>query len=154
MCPAFWVAAAWPQAPDAISGSGPHHDTGPMTRCERHGFSRSLCVDRLHHDKRSLPGDMLRRGLDIRYVVTSLRTGNAEHIYATIYCVRGQAENLIKQRKTQTASDRTSCRSPIRCASFCIPRVLVAARCPRLCALVASSAVERVRQHSLRLLKI
>ena len=31
----------------------------------------------------------------------------------SIYCARGQAENLIKLHKTQLASDRTSCRSPI-----------------------------------------
>ena len=30
-----------------------------------------------------------------------------------LYCARGQAENLIKQHKAQTASDRTSCRSPL-----------------------------------------
>ena len=40
--------------------------------------------------------DMLRRGLDIRYAVTSLKNGDAEYIYATVYCARGQAENLIK----------------------------------------------------------
>jgi hypothetical protein len=57
--------------------------------------------------------DMLRRGLDIRYVVTSLKKGSAETLYATIYCARGQTENLIKQHKAQTASDRTSCRSPL-----------------------------------------
>jgi len=56
---------------------------------------------------------MLRRGLDIRYVVTSLKTGDAQYIYETVYCARGQAENLIKQHKAQTASDRTSCRSPL-----------------------------------------
>ena len=56
---------------------------------------------------------MLRRGIDIRYVVTSLKNGNAEHLYGTVYCARGQAENLIKQHKAQTASDRTSCRSPL-----------------------------------------
>ena len=33
--------------------------------------------------------DMLRRGIDIRYVVTSLQGGDAEHIYATVYCARG-----------------------------------------------------------------
>lgn len=31
----------------------------------------------------------------------------------TLYCARGQAENLIKLHKTQLASDRTSCRSPL-----------------------------------------
>jgi hypothetical protein len=52
-------------------------------------------------------------GLDIRFVVTSLATGSAEHIYDTLYCARGQAENLIKMHKRQLASDRTSCRSPL-----------------------------------------
>ena len=50
-------------------------------------------------------------GMDIRYVVTSLEQGSAEHIYDTLYCARGQAENLIKLHKAQLASDRTSCRS-------------------------------------------
>ena len=31
----------------------------------------------------------------------------------SLYCARGQAENLIKLHKTQLASDRTSCRSPL-----------------------------------------
>lgn len=53
------------------------------------------------------------RGLDIRFVVTNLATGSAERIYDVIYCARGQAENLIKMHKSQLASDRTSCRSPI-----------------------------------------
>ncbi len=57
--------------------------------------------------------DMLRRGLDIRYVAASLNKGGAEFIYATLYCARGQAENLIKQHKARTASDRASCRSPL-----------------------------------------
>ena len=53
------------------------------------------------------------KGLDIRFVVTSIETGSAQHIYETIYCARGQAENLIKLHKAQLASDRTSCRSPL-----------------------------------------
>ena len=52
-------------------------------------------------------------GLDIRFVVTSLATRSAEFIYDTLYCERGQAENLIKLHKAQLASDRTSCRSPL-----------------------------------------
>ena len=51
------------------------------------------------------------QGLDIRYVVTTL-PGAAQHFYGTIYCERGQAENLIKLHKAQLASDRTSCHSP------------------------------------------
>jgi hypothetical protein len=51
------------------------------------------------------------KGLDVRYVVTSLKAG-AKHLYETIYCARGNAENLIKLHKSQLASDRTSCRDP------------------------------------------
>jgi hypothetical protein len=50
-------------------------------------------------------------GLDIRFVVTSLKDGTPERIYDTLYCARGQAENLIKMHKAQLNSDRTSCRS-------------------------------------------
>jgi hypothetical protein len=53
------------------------------------------------------------KGLDIRYVVTNLRRGTAEWLYAGMYCARGQAENLIKLHKDQLASDRTSCRDPL-----------------------------------------
>ncbi|MCW3477464.1 IS1380 family transposase [Limobrevibacterium gyesilva] len=51
------------------------------------------------------------QGLDIRYVVTNPDVGSAEWLYDTLYCARGQAENLIKLHKSQLASDRTSCRS-------------------------------------------
>ncbi len=52
------------------------------------------------------------RGSDARYVVTSL-PGEARHLYEQVYCIRGQAENLIKMHKSQLASDRTSCQSPV-----------------------------------------
>ena len=57
--------------------------------------------------------EVTRKGSDVRYVVTNIKGGTAEHLYEKIYCARGQAENLIKQHKAQTASDRTSCRSPL-----------------------------------------
>jgi Transposase DDE domain group 1 len=53
------------------------------------------------------------QGLDIRYIVTNIVRGSAQWLYDTLYCARGQAENLIKLHKTQLASDRTSCRSPL-----------------------------------------
>jgi len=57
------------------------------------------------------PGeDGMRQEVDIRYVVTSLK-GSARHLYETIYCRRGQMENLIKLHKAQLASDRMSCHS-------------------------------------------
>ncbi|MGH2910456.1 MAG: IS1380 family transposase [Solirubrobacteraceae bacterium] len=52
-------------------------------------------------------------GLDIRFVVTNLMFGSPEWLYDSLYCARGQAENLIKLHKTQLASDRTSCRSAL-----------------------------------------
>src|SRR5271168_335062 len=51
------------------------------------------------------------KGMDVRYVVSSLRAG-ARHLYETLYCARGNAENFIKLHKSQLASDRTSCRDP------------------------------------------
>jgi hypothetical protein len=51
------------------------------------------------------------KGLDIRYIVTSLN-GGGKHLYQTVYCARGEMENFIKLHKDQLASDRTSCRDP------------------------------------------
>jgi hypothetical protein len=49
----------------------------------------------------------------VRYVVTNIRYRSAQYLYEKLYCARGQAENLIKRHKSQLASDRTSCRSPL-----------------------------------------
>jgi hypothetical protein len=57
--------------------------------------------------------EVTRKGADIRYIVTNIRGGKARHLYEKVYCARGQAENLIKRHKSQLASDRTSCRSPL-----------------------------------------
>jgi hypothetical protein len=54
-----------------------------------------------------------RKGLDTRYVVTNIIYGTPAWLYDSVYCARGQAENLIKRHKSQLASDRTSCRSPL-----------------------------------------
>ena len=54
-----------------------------------------------------------RLGLNIRFVVTNIKHGTPEWLYDAFYCARGQAENLIKLHKSQLASDRTSCSSPI-----------------------------------------
>ena len=42
------------------------------------------------------------QGLDIRYVVTNLDGGSAEWLYDTLYCARGQAENLIQAAQEPT----------------------------------------------------
>ena len=53
------------------------------------------------------------KSLDTRYVVTNIGRGGLQWLYDSLYCARGQAENLIKWHKSQLASDRTSCRSPL-----------------------------------------
>jgi Transposase DDE domain group 1 len=53
------------------------------------------------------------KGFDARYIVTNIAHCGSQSLYDSIYCARGQAENLIKRHKSQLASDRTSCRSPL-----------------------------------------
>jgi hypothetical protein len=48
------------------------------------------------------------QGTDTRFIITNLE-GTPEYLYETVYCARGQAENLIKAHKLHLASDRTSC---------------------------------------------
>jgi len=48
------------------------------------------------------------KGCDIRFVVTNL-PGRAKVLYEKVYCARGRMENMIKDHKTYTRSDRTSC---------------------------------------------
>ena len=47
-------------------------------------------------------------GTDARFIVTNL-TGRAKHLYEKVYCQRGRAENLIKDMKLSTRSDKTAC---------------------------------------------
>jgi hypothetical protein len=48
------------------------------------------------------------KGTDIRFIVTNL-VGRAKVLYEKIYCARGRMENMIKDMKLHTKSDRTSC---------------------------------------------
>ena len=50
------------------------------------------------------------QGGDTRFIVTNLQ-GAPRWLYESVYCARGQAENLIKAHKLHLASDRTSCMS-------------------------------------------
>ena len=47
-------------------------------------------------------------GTDVRFVVTNL-PGRAKHLYDKVYCQRGRMENLIKDLKLYTRSDKTAC---------------------------------------------
>ena len=75
--------------------------------CETHHKAKSW-----NRERRAVARvEATRLGLDIRFVVTNIEHGTAEWVYDSLYCARGQAENLIKLHKSQLASDRTSCRS-------------------------------------------
>lgn len=47
-------------------------------------------------------------GTDARFVVTDL-PGRAKVLYEQVYCARGKMENLIKDMKLYTRSDKTAC---------------------------------------------
>jgi Transposase DDE domain group 1 len=47
-------------------------------------------------------------GTDARFIVTSLQ-GRGKTLYEKVFCARGAAENLIKDMKRWTRSDKTAC---------------------------------------------
>ena len=47
-------------------------------------------------------------GTDVRFIVTSLQ-GRGKTLYEKVFCARGKAENLIKDMKRFTRSDKTAC---------------------------------------------
>jgi hypothetical protein len=47
-------------------------------------------------------------GSDARFVVTNL-SGRSKVLYEQVYCARGRTENLIKDMKLYTRSDKTAC---------------------------------------------
>jgi hypothetical protein len=72
-------------------------------------------------------------GSDVRFIVTSLE-GRGKTLYEKVFCARGNAENLIKDLKRFTRSDKTACsrwRQP------------VPALPPRRCLLAAAQPAER-----------
>jgi len=47
-------------------------------------------------------------GTDVRFIVTNLE-GRGKTLYEKVFCARGNAENLIKDMKRFTRSDKTAC---------------------------------------------
>ena len=47
-------------------------------------------------------------GSDVRFIVTNLE-GRGKTLYEKVFCARGNAENLIKDMKRWTRSDKTAC---------------------------------------------
>ena len=65
------------------------------------------------------------KGLDIRYVVTNMVGGSAGWLYETLYCARGQAENLIKlhiRANSRPIARVAARRWPTRCVWCCTRR--------------------------------
>jgi hypothetical protein len=89
-------------------------------QCEkRREASRSKKVRRMHRltyqagswssaEKVIARVEATEMGSDARFVVTSL-TGRAKVLYEKVYCARGRMENMIKDMKLYTRSDKTAC---------------------------------------------
>ncbi len=55
--------------------------------------------------------EMTEKGLNVRFISTDMFAAKAKNLYEEIYCARGNDELYIKDHKTYTKSDRTSCHS-------------------------------------------
>lgn len=55
-----------------------------------------------------LKAEHMSQGSNPRYVVTNL-DGDAQRLYETVYCARGEMENRIKEQQLDLFADRTSC---------------------------------------------
>ncbi len=61
-----------------------------------------------HEEKVVARVEATELGTDARFVVTNL-TGRGKVLYEKVYCARGRMENLIKDMKRYTRSDKTAC---------------------------------------------
>ena len=61
-----------------------------------------------HNEKVIARVEATALGTDVRFVVTNL-VGRAKVLYEKVYCARGRMENLIKDMKLYTRSDKTAC---------------------------------------------
>jgi len=53
--------------------------------------------------------EMSTQGLNVRFISTDMFQAKARSLYEDVYCQRGSMELMIKDHKTYTKSDRTSC---------------------------------------------
>jgi hypothetical protein len=53
--------------------------------------------------------EMTEKGLNVRFISTDMHKAKAGELYERIYSARGNDERYIKDHKTYTKSDRTSC---------------------------------------------
>lgn len=55
--------------------------------------------------------ELSKKGLNVRFISADMFQAKAKSLYEDIYCGRGNMELMIKDHKTYTKSDRTSCHS-------------------------------------------
>lgn len=55
--------------------------------------------------------ELSEKGLNVRFISTDMLQAKARVLYENIYCARGNMELRIKDHKTYTKSDRSSCHS-------------------------------------------
>jgi len=88
-------------------------------QCEARRFEWQARVRRFHQFNYAAGSWSMKRrviarveatamGTDARFIVTNL-SGRAKHLYEKVYCARGSMENLIKDMKRYTRSDKTAC---------------------------------------------
>lgn len=94
--------------PYRASSSLLHHMTGQKTKL----FGQFLhAADSWSRERRIIvKAEHLKKGENVRFVVTNLAYGSPEEIYR-FYCQRGDVENRIEELKNHLKADRTSCTS-------------------------------------------
>ena len=95
------------RATKAVIGSDRHASAigRPIAAPSRRRTSRIVGQQRTPSRRVVARIEATRKGLDTRYVVTNITYGTPAWLYDSVYCARGQAENLIKRHKSQLASD-------------------------------------------------
>jgi Transposase DDE domain group 1 len=126
------IRSRWPSTRVLFRGDGHYARPEAMTWCEENDvdyvfglpgtkpLSKKVdeTADAVRTERAVGDKDIVRVYAETRHKAGSWHkerraVGSAEWLYETLYCARGQAENLIKLHKAQLASDRTSCRSAL-----------------------------------------
>ena len=74
---------------------------------------QQLCLFNAYYDEYCFLPIHIYDAATGRPVATNIEKVAPRVLYQTLYCARGQAENLIKAHKTHLTSDRTSCRRAV-----------------------------------------
>jgi hypothetical protein len=76
---------------------------------QRHFMAFSYAARTWKRNRRIIgKAEVTEEGPNPRFIVTNLQ-GEAQHLYDTVYCARGEMENRIKEVKLALFAERTSC---------------------------------------------